>query len=451
MNTFQVPFVVAAIGYRHLPVEDEPRLKEVVAAELGRLAACAGPLTPCLLSSLAEGASQLAVEVALMAGWEVMAILPMPLDDYEREFPAAESLTRFRSLLARCTRRRELSMATTLESDVPDQRSQQYRDLGRFFVRHAQIVVALWDGLSEDGEPGETAEVVRFAREGVTTPASGGLPTEECAPVSNIHCRRVHGALHPASSELNTRHGVVEPDRRIIDSMRKFAESAHVCSRKWRVLVESNKESLLGKSPRGMPVPESLEPLIELYGLADTDAMKAQTLRRNSVFVILGIVLIAVLSHEFYTGLIPTQWMVLAYLVALLAAFAVHRWAFGYLRCDERYLDYRALAEGLRVQLFWLIAGQETKVSDHYLLHQATELGWIRVTLRNIALMTSPSADAHNELAWFSEIRQRWLENQRNYFVGRDSRSGKALHHDARAKQWNSAALAAFFLGRRRE
>ncbi|MGF6997394.1 hypothetical protein [Paraburkholderia sp. GAS32] len=447
MKTVQVPFLVAAIGCRDVLTEDEPRLRDAVETELHRLARCATSLHPCLLTSLADGTSQLAADVALKLGWRVMAILPMALSDYEREFATPASLTRFRALLAQCSQRLELPAPAVIDADVSGQRGQQYRDLGRFFVRHAQIVIALWDGCAEDGEPGEPAEVVRFAREGVTNPVSRGLPSEDCAPVSHILCRSRQNPSGAVQDEIGLYAGVVEPNRRVIESMRKFVGSAHDCSRKWRDVVETSKQHLLGKPPHAMRLPESLEPLVELYGLADTDAIMAQSLRRNSVFVILGIVLLAVLSHEFYTGLVPTQWMVLAYLAALLGAFAVHRWAFKHRRCDERYLDYRALAEGLRVQLFWSIAGEETKVSDHYLLHQATELGWIRVTLRNIALSIPPSTDSGSETSRFGEIRKRWLEDQRNYFVGRDSKLGKAHFHDARAKSWNRAALVAFFIG----
>jgi hypothetical protein len=45
---------------------------------------------------------------------------------------------------------------------------------------------------------------------------------------------------------------------------------------------------------------------------------------------------------------------------------------------DSKSLDYRALAEGLRVQIFWRIAGLGDLVADHYLRKQRSELDWIR-------------------------------------------------------------------------
>ena len=53
----------------------------------------------------------------------------------------------------------------------------------------------------------------------------------------------------------------------------------------------------------------------------------------------------------------------------------------------RRYLDYRALAEGLRVQYYWAAAGvttgNESKFAhDNFLQTQDPELGWIRNVMR---------------------------------------------------------------------
>ena len=53
----------------------------------------------------------------------------------------------------------------------------------------------------------------------------------------------------------------------------------------------------------------------------------------------------------------------------------------------RKYLDYRTLAEGLRVQFYWAAAGvtsgNVTKFAhDNFLQMQDTELGWIRNVMR---------------------------------------------------------------------
>ena len=120
-----------------------------------------------LLTGLAEGADQLVAEIALDAGWQVHAILPMPLAEYEKDFTESAALAKFRALLARCQRVIEIPLATTVDRDIeaistPRDgviREQQYRNLGRYLVEHAQTMLLLWDGDASAPKPGGTAEV----------------------------------------------------------------------------------------------------------------------------------------------------------------------------------------------------------------------------------------------------------------------------------------------------
>jgi hypothetical protein len=45
---------------------------------------------------------------------------------------------------------------------------------------------------------------------------------------------------------------------------------------------------------------------------------------------------------------------------------------------QNRYQDYRGLAEGLRIQFFWRLAGVGECVADHYLGRHRYEMQWIR-------------------------------------------------------------------------
>lgn len=120
-----------------------------------------------LLTGLAEGADQLVAEIALDAGWQVHAILPMPLAEYEKDFTDPTALAQFRALLARCHHIIEISLASAVDRDIhaistPRDgvfREQQYRNLGRYLVEHAQTMLLLWDGDASAPKPGGTAEV----------------------------------------------------------------------------------------------------------------------------------------------------------------------------------------------------------------------------------------------------------------------------------------------------
>lgn len=123
---------------------------------------------PCnLLTGLAEGADQLVAEIALDSGWQVEAILPMPLSEYEKDFNDQAALARFRTLLARCHHIIEIPLAAAVDRDIlsistPRDgviREQQYRNLGRYLVEHAKTMLLLWDGDATSPKPGGTAEV----------------------------------------------------------------------------------------------------------------------------------------------------------------------------------------------------------------------------------------------------------------------------------------------------
>jgi hypothetical protein len=76
---------------------------------------------------------------------------------------------------------------------------------------------------------------------------------------------------------------------------------------------------------------------------------------------------------------------------ALLALFGVVWLAMGgtvvwlwWVRLDERRLDYRALAEALRVRQAYALAGLGQSVADTYLAQVRTELAWVRRALQHL-------------------------------------------------------------------
>lgn len=120
-----------------------------------------------LLTGLAEGSDQLVAEIALDSDWRVEAILPMPLAEYEKDFINPDALFQFRKLLTRCHRVIEIPLTATVDSDIQAISTsrdgvilkQQYRNLGRYLVEHAQTMLLLWDGDASAPKPGGTAEV----------------------------------------------------------------------------------------------------------------------------------------------------------------------------------------------------------------------------------------------------------------------------------------------------
>ena len=86
-------------------------------------------------------------------------------------------------------------------------------------------------------------------------------------------------------------------------------------------------------------------------------------------------------------------------------------------RWQERYLDYRTIAEGARIQFYWLIAGIRTPVVNFFLRKQRVELEWIRGVLRMWYLRAVVDGGVITEASpdQAALIEDHWIRDQRRY------------------------------------
>lgn len=145
------------------------KAEAIRAAHAGLFADCPAVLT--LVSPLAEGADQLAAEIALKRGFALHALLPFAPKAYAHDFKDA-ALDRFEALLAQA----ETVCALPTERG-PGARG--YVLAGEATVAQCDLLIAAWDGAEARG-PGGTAEVVDIAvRRGVPVIH---LPTDAAEP-----------------------------------------------------------------------------------------------------------------------------------------------------------------------------------------------------------------------------------------------------------------------------
>ena len=106
------------------------------------------------MSPLADGADQLAAEVALRLGFELQAVLPFERETYRARLAEA-SRARFDTLLG----------AASCELELPGDTGRELEAFvmtGRAPVAHCNMLLAIWDGLPPRGRGG-TAEIIQFA------------------------------------------------------------------------------------------------------------------------------------------------------------------------------------------------------------------------------------------------------------------------------------------------
>ena len=106
------------------------------------------------LSSAAAGADLLFVRAALGLGLGWEASLPLPLVDFERDFPPDEWL----SVKALLTQAEHLEIASE-----PGSREEAYLSGGFEIVNRCDVLLVVWDGQPARGKGG-TADVVAYAR-----------------------------------------------------------------------------------------------------------------------------------------------------------------------------------------------------------------------------------------------------------------------------------------------
>lgn len=117
-------------------------------------------ITFSIISPLAEGADRLVANVVLKRGGVLEALLPMPIEEYEKDFETVESKREFRELLAQSHRVKVTECGVPL--DDPDYRQNAYLRVGEETVARCDILIALWDGEPARGVGG-TADIVALA------------------------------------------------------------------------------------------------------------------------------------------------------------------------------------------------------------------------------------------------------------------------------------------------
>jgi hypothetical protein len=123
------------------------------------------------ISPIADGADQIAAEVALELGWQLQAILPFERGAYRATLANHGARERFDALIERA------HCLLELPGD-PEQGLDAYVMTGRATVGHCDVLIAIWDGLPPRGRGG-TGEVVQLALTRGTAIVHVPLATED--------------------------------------------------------------------------------------------------------------------------------------------------------------------------------------------------------------------------------------------------------------------------------
>jgi hypothetical protein len=393
-----VPLVIGVTGHRDLLPDELPVLESAVGALFDEITRRFPGLPITVMTPLAEGADRLAAQVAWRAGHHVSVLLPMPKDVYQADFDAASNSV-FEEMLG-YGEVIELPLLAGQDTESVHRpgpaRDAQYEYLGIYLAAHCHILLALWDG-RETGGPGGTADVIRFHQEDVVRLVSFGerrspidFSEDESDLVHHIACSRIESGapaggmapgercwltrddLTPRTHELPPRYAAV------FARMAEFnADAARLDTR--------DAAAPLAPYPSG-PSARHLDDIHALHMTADALALRYQKtamLALRGMFTFIGLTGMSFILYADFSGM---EFMIYSYLVFMslvIGLYALERRGQWY----RKFVDYRGLAEGLRVQFYWSLAGVPQPnaarfAHDSFMKRQDLETGWIRNLMR---------------------------------------------------------------------
>ena len=400
---YPVPLVIGVTGHRDLLPAETADLERMVRGFLVALIARHPALPLSIMTPLAEGADRLVARVAKELGIRLIVPLPMPRALYAEDFSDDASRREFDELAVDA----EVFELAIVDGETEDSvrgsgpaRDAQYAQLGIFVCAHCHILLALWDGKDSD-QLGGTAQVVHFhhwdSMPGFTGQASRVrqlLADDESDLVYHIVCSRQRPDGSPAEGlqPLQAEWFTTDPDEprslemparyvEIFDRTAQFNEDAARHAKEieqdaWPLVNDRLPSDLEG----------SVEPVDHMFRIADWLAMYFQRRVTAALRAVYTLAILMGLAFIAYTDLPEQEYMVWVFLFLFGSGIALFSVA-ERLAWHRKYLDYRALAEGLRVQFYWACAGirssQHTKFAhDNFLQKQDVELGWIRNVMR---------------------------------------------------------------------
>ena len=421
---------IGVTAHRDLVEAEIPRLRAECRAFFEELQRTFPFLPLRLISALATGGDQIAAEEALRLGIEVVAPLPLPQAEYEHDFHDARALAHFRELLA-ATRPRTLPMApgNTLETvrERGPARNRQYAQLGMFVSSRCQVLLALWDGKSSEATGG-TAQVVGYhlhnAMPGFSAAdaAPNLLADDESDLVYHIPCTRrlphAGDGPGPARDETTrarwltadgaTAAGSAMPGqyRHVFGQMQAFNRDVL----RHAARIERNAASLFAPALPATP-PAATRELDAVFGAADWLAVHFRRRVRIGMLFTHAIAAAMGLAFILYSDLDTNRGYIAIFLL-LFGLSVLVRWIGKRREWHRKYLDYRGLAEGLRVQMYWRLAGVEPPPNDSlgydsFLQKQDVDLSWIRHAMRSTGL---PHDEAfHPDERWLQWVIGAWV------------------------------------------
>lgn len=385
-----IPLIIGVTGHRNIRNEDTEILETIVKKQLQDFQMRYPQMPIVMLNSLAQGADLLCSKVALELNIPLIVPLPFSIERYRKDF-SEEALMEFNR---QCQLTKELFEVIGFETPVETTDDFAYRQAGLYIIRHCHILISLWDGMESDIHGCGTATFTTMA-------IQGGLSNNDC-----FTCANDTAVIH-----------IVTP--RQDKPLSNDAFSVHLIEPKQQALHDDlmsthrfNTDSRTLDQPRYPLIYIELEGCSERLHLEYQASDQCSTYYQNRYLKAMrtlswcGVLL--VLSFLLYDEAEANLFLII-YGLLILISLGIYIQSMK----DEvhiKYLEYRALAETLRVQFYLSLFGIKENITEHFTWTQKKSNGWIRKSVTALLIGSPPK-----QILSAEQLKTLWIDDQLAY------------------------------------
>lgn len=410
----RIPIIVGVTGTAKLAANLDG-LAAVVREECLALKAKYSNSPFVILSSLGEASERYIVREAakvLKAG--LIAILPDERAEYEKSLVGDQARAEFNQLMAS-------ALCARVVPTAPGQTAAQARaKAGAIIADHSQILFSVFSKHElDDGEPG--THLVKWFDRGFS-PAPCSLYQDALSPLdppepgrriwidaNTFKPKPIEAPFRPALPKL-------EGSESQIDVVLKYTD-------KYNRDIGKNQEAIGTSYPLAPKDIADSGPVCfttRAYHAADGLSTLYATMSRRSDVIVYILALIAFVAFNFIHDHPLFSWLYLVVTLAMLAVAGRIYW----FSIDNRFLEYRSLAEAMRVKFFWRLAGVTRPVWLAYLSRHSGVVHWIRHSVRSLEFCQDCASPAvtPSDPQGLDAVRKHWISDQIGWFEKTEQR-----------------------------
>jgi hypothetical protein len=375
----KIPITVGVVG--HLDAITTPEHKKQIELLFKDLAA-EYPNSPVyLFSSVAEGADRFVANIFLdlkktnekyKERFELIIPLPFEDEEYKNDFEN-DSDKEFDDLLKQA--KRKFCVGCNCRKT---ERAEHYLETGKFVADSSLILIALWD--RQEGKKGGTADIVKYKRTGDESDVAKSTFEYE-GSVFVLPCKR-NASIDQASAlqtqDIQLSLETVLKDSTIREALEKI-EEINSDAVKISHEARTRSKSLLIINEEKLDAPQ--KSILNSYSVLDLLALRFHKRYTHTVIWLFIIGLFIVISLTIYTNLWTKESVLIIIMILIVLAGIIYFYS-RITKDHAKYLYNRTLAEALRIQFYWNIAGISHNVSDYILRIHRKEFTWIEHILK---------------------------------------------------------------------